>query len=348
MNKEVIEDVLGSYDKNSIRIGVLGSHSALDICAGAKKQGFKTLVVCEKGREKTYDKYYRVKTSSWGETGVVDETIVLEKFKDIVKPKILKLLEEKNVIFIPHRSFCVYVGYEAVENSFSIPIFGNRSLLKIEERNVEKNQYYLLRKAGIKIPLIFKDYSEIDRTVIVKVKEKDRPYERAFFIVSSPEEFEKKVEELLKKGVIPEDFEKDMVIEEFVVGAQFNFNFFYSPLTEELELLGIDTRRQTNLDGILKLPHPWQKEVVERVKIKYIEVGHIASTIRESLLERVFEMGERFVEAAKKEFPPGVIGPFALQSLVVPGPPREDIVVFDVSVRSPGSPGIMYTPYSYY
>ena len=39
-------------------IAVLGSHSALDICRGAKDLGFKTLVICQKGREKTYQKYY--------------------------------------------------------------------------------------------------------------------------------------------------------------------------------------------------------------------------------------------------------------------------------------------------
>ena len=42
-----------------ITIGVLGGHSALDVCAGATKFGFDTVVVCEKGREKTYAEIYK-------------------------------------------------------------------------------------------------------------------------------------------------------------------------------------------------------------------------------------------------------------------------------------------------
>jgi len=43
---------------NRYTIAVLGSHSALDVCRGAKDLGFKTLVVVQKGRDKTYAKYY--------------------------------------------------------------------------------------------------------------------------------------------------------------------------------------------------------------------------------------------------------------------------------------------------
>jgi 5-formaminoimidazole-4-carboxamide-1-(beta)-D-ribofuranosyl 5'-monophosphate synthetase len=48
------------------------------------------------------------------------------------------------------------------------------------------------------------------------------------------------------------------------------------------------------------------------------------------------------------EYPPGIIGPFALQSIMIPGPPKKDIIVIDVSPRVPGSPGISATPYSGY
>mgnify|MGYP000164961634 CR=1 FL=1 len=348
MDREIIESIVEHYDKSSLTIGTLGSHSALDICAGAKKQGFRTVVVCQRGREKVYEKYYRRRKTRWEDIGVVDDVIVLEKFNQILRKEVVEKLKNVNTIFIPHRSFCVYVGYDGIENTFEVPIFGNRHLLKVEERDVERNQYYLLKKAGIRIPKVFEDYTEIDRPVIVKVSESQRSYERAFFIVSTPEEFERVSDELVRKGVVRREDLESAVIEEFIVGAQFNFNFFYSPLSKELELLGIDMRRQTNLDGLLRLPHRWQDEALKKIELKFIEVGHIACTLRESLLERVFELGEKFVKITKEEYPPGIIGPFALQSAVIPGPPREDIVVFDVSVRSPGSPGISYTPYSYY
>jgi len=117
-------------------------------------------------------------------------------------------------------------------------------------------------------------------------------------------------------------------------------------LSDRLELLGTDTRRQTNLDGFIRLPGLYQPQV--RKNITYEEAGHIAVTILESMLEPAFEIGEKFVKATEQMVKPGVIGPFALQASITPGPPKKEIVVFDVSPRMPGSPGISATPYSNY
>ncbi len=51
---------------------------------------------------------------------------------------------------------------------------------------------------------------------------------------------------------------------------------------------------------------------------------------------------------SKLETPPGIIGPFALQGAVVAEEGREEIVIFDMSMRIPGSPGTRFTPYSGY
>ena len=51
IDKDKVLANLGKYSKKDIRIGVLGSHSALDTCDGAHSEGFKTLAVCQKGRE---------------------------------------------------------------------------------------------------------------------------------------------------------------------------------------------------------------------------------------------------------------------------------------------------------
>jgi len=112
--------------------------------------------------------------------------------------------------------------------------------------------------------------------------------------------------------------------------------------------MGTDARRQTNLDGILRLPATEQIEVLKHINPKYVETGHFTVTVKESLLEKIFELGERFVAAAKKEHPVGIIGPFALQGAVIAEEGKEDIVIFDVSMRIPGSPGTLFTPYSGY
>lgn len=344
ISKEEINELLKNYNLNDITVGALGSHSALDICRGAKEHGFKNIVVCQKGREKTYDRYYK----SGGGLGVVDETIILNKFSDITNNGILTELQKRSTIFLPHRSFEVYVGFDRIENEFILPLFGSRAMLRAEERDAPRNQYYLMERAGIPYPRIYKKPDKIDRLVLVKVSEAERTYERAFFFASSPEEYRNKADELLAAGTITEDALRKAVIEEFVVGAQVNFNYFYSPLDDRLELLGTDTRRQTNLDGILRLPAQQQIEVMKYVDMKTVESGHIACTVKESLLEQIFELGEKFVKVSKKEYPPGIIGPFALQATFTPGPPKETAVVFDISLRVQGSPGTKFTPYSEY
>jgi len=358
ISRQKIIETVKSYDPKNITIGVLGGHSALDVCHGAKKYGFKTVAVCAKGREKTYDKYYKTRTDMdvvpgqlppWHATkGCVDEVITLDKFADIVKPEVQQKLRDMNTIFVHNRYFWVYCDFNQIENDFAVPIFGTREMVKLEERHVENNQYYLLEQAGIRIPKIFSVPEEIDRMALVKVAEALRGYERAFFLAGSPEEYKKKASEMIAAGIVTQEGLDKAVIEEFVIGAQVNFNYFYSTLDEELELMGTDMRRQTNIDGILRLPAPQQMEVLKHLDPKMIEMGHAAVTIKESLIERAFEMGEKFVELTKREVPPGIIGPFALQGAVSTEEGKEEIVIFDVSLRIPGSPGTRFTPYSGY
>ncbi len=341
-----VKQILSQYNLSNLTIATLGSHSALDVCRGAKNLGFRTLVITEKGREKTYEKYYKTQ----GKLGCVDETITLNKFSDLLKPEVQKKLLNKNSIFVPNRSFEAYLNfdYEKIENDFKVPMFGNRQLLKIEERGRKENQYYLLEKSGIKYPKQFKDSKEIDRLCLVKVQEKKRVFERAFFLAESYQDYSRQVEEKLKQGVFSEGQLKQAVIEEFVVGVQVNFNFFYSPVSNRLELLGTDMRRQTNIEGLLKIPSSYQSEVSKKIQVKYEEAGHIAVTVLESMLEKAFELGEKFVKTSQELFTPGIVGPFALQSIITAGPPKKDIVVIDISPRMPGSPGISSTPYGNY
>ncbi|MEM4554222.1 MAG: formate--phosphoribosylaminoimidazolecarboxamide ligase family protein [Candidatus Anstonellaceae archaeon] len=341
-----ISKIIEKYKNPSI--AVLGSHSALDICAGASALGIKNIVVCERGREHTYQKYYSKRKTTFGKVGCIDEIILLDKFAEIASKSTVQQLVQKQAIFIPHRSFSVYVGYDLIEKEFSVPIFGNRFLLKAEERDRPRNQQWLLQKAKIRIPKIFSSPEEIDRLVIVKAQEAKRKYERAFFIVHSAHEYFRKSKEMLSRGLITKEGLESALIEEFALGAQFNFNFFVSPLSGELEFMGTDFRRQTNLDGLLRLTSPEQAEVLKLTRMKNIEVGHVACTIRESLLEKVFEIGEKFVKVCKEEYPPGIIGPFALQGAIVPSESGEEPVIFDVSFRVPGSPGVRFTPYSQY
>jgi len=330
-----IKNVLQAYDPKKIRVGVIGSHSALEIASGAKQEGFETVVVCQNGREKTYARYYR---------NLFDEFIFLDKFSEITNSKTVKELTDLNTIFVPNRSFSVYAGYDAIEQKFAVPIMGNRYLLKTEERTAPKNQLWLLREAGIKIPKAFKSPQEINCPAIVKVPEKGRTIERAFFYASTPEEYEKEAEKRIRAGIISREALKQSIIEEYVIGAKFNANYFWSPLTDEIDLLGFDKRIQTDLDGVLDLPAKEQLEL--SIATQNIEIGHLGVTMRESQLEKIFDAAERFVSICRKEYPPGMIGLFALQGAITKD---LEFRVFDVSPRVPGCPCVEPTsPYMRY
>jgi len=339
-----IKQVVKKYDPSKIRIASLGGHSALDVCRGAKQNGFETVVVAQRGRDKTYSHYYKTRNGR----GCVDHVILVDSFADIIDPEIQQQLRNLNAIFVHSRYFWTYCDYNQVENDFRVPILGNRILVRKEERDEAKNQYFLLNEAKIKTPKQFADPRDIDRTVIVKAAEAQRSYERAFFLVNNYQEYLQQSKERIKQGVISQESLDIAVIEEFVVGPQINLNFFYSPISNELELLGTDTRRQTNIDGLLRLTAPEQIEVLKHVQPKYIENGHQAITIKESLIEKAYDAGEKFVKAVVEHYPPGMIGPFALQGAITAGPPSEELYIFDVSMRIAGSPGIMFTPYSGY
>ncbi|MEM3060009.1 MAG: DUF1297 domain-containing protein [Candidatus Anstonellales archaeon] len=341
-----IQGLASSYRKPTI--GVIGSHSALEVCDGAKEEKIRNIVLCKRGREKTYAKYYLARKEGGREVGCVDEVMIFEEWSDIAKKETVAELVKRQCIFVPNRSFSVYVGYENIEEKFRVPIFGNRRLLRAEERTEKKNQRWLLEKAGIPVPEVVKKPENIERLSIVKAQQAERSYERAFFFVSSYEEYKKKVGELEEQGICTKKGIEEALIEEVVLGAHFNFNFFYSPIRKRLELLGIDMRRQTSLDGILRLPAWEQMEIARTVRTENIEVGHVACTLRESLLEKVFDIGERLLEVCKEQYPPGIIGAFAMQGAVVPRKKSEEIVIFDISFRMPGSPGIRFTPYPQY
>jgi 5-formaminoimidazole-4-carboxamide-1-(beta)-D-ribofuranosyl 5'-monophosphate synthetase len=335
IKREKIQEIASSYNGDSITIGVLGSHSAEEVGVSAKSMGFPTVVVCQKGRETLYSKHNR---------HLFDHVIVLNHFSDLANKEVQEKLRELQTIFIPNRSFSVYVGYGNIENRFEIPLYGNRMILRAEERNEERNQYWLLEQAGIKIPKKFDSAEEIDRLAIVKVQQKMKPLERAFFYAASSKEYHEKASELLKKNVIDEEGLDKARIEEYVLGQKFNANFQGWALKEtfsEFDFVGFDDRKQTNLFGILNLPARDQLSI--NVPIKNEEIGHYGLTMRESKKPMVYEAAKKFIGICEEEYSPGIIGLFALQGAVAydPDDPEQkklDFYVFDVSPRIPGCP----------
>lgn len=338
ISRDEILSILEKYDPEKITVGVIGSHSALDIADGAKEEGLPVLVIAQRGRHRTYAEYFRLrKTKDCLTKGFIDEVLVLEKFAQVVE--VQDELVKRNVIFVPNRSFVVYTGIDRVENDFRVPLFGSRNLLRSEERSEEKSYYWLLEKAGLPYPEPVKP-EEIDEVglVIVKLPHAKKRLERGFFTAASYKEFREKAERLIRLGVITEEDLAKARIERYIIGPVFNFDFFYSPIDGEIELLGIDWRFETSLDGHVRLPASQQLTLPEhQFEPEYTVCGHASSTLRESLLEKVFDMAEKYVEATKKYYSPGIIGPFTLQTAV-----DKDLnfYIYDVAPRTGGGTNI--------
>jgi 5-formaminoimidazole-4-carboxamide-1-(beta)-D-ribofuranosyl 5'-monophosphate synthetase len=331
IKEDEISSIVEGYQ--DVTIGIFGSHSAKELGMAAKACGFDTVIVVEEGR----DEFYTVFNEH-----LYDSVIKLKKFKDILEDDVQYTLRELNTVFIPNRSFSVYVGYDGIENEFMVPMYGNRFVLRAEDRADEKGQYHLLRKAGVRIPKEFTSPEEIDRLCIVKVQQAANVLERAFFYVESADDYYKQEEELLKNGVINEDTLKERRIEEYVLGPRFNANFHGYALMDvfdDFDLVGFTDRRQVNLQGFLNLPAKDQLKI--NVPIKNEEIGHYGITMRESKQPLTYDAARRFRRIVEEEYPPGMIGPFALQGAIGYTPEeRLEFVVFDVSLRVPGDPAM--------
>jgi len=339
ITKQDVIDVVSEYDKKNVTIGVLGSHSALDVCDGARDEGLPNLVVCQKGRDGLYTNYFKNRTVNGLQKGFVDETLVLNKFDEILTKGVQQQLIKKNTLFIPNRSFVVYNGVHRVEDEFRLPLVGTRDMLKIEDRETEEENYYWVsQQAGIPIPKHYASKDDIDTLVMVKLHHKHMTLERGFFTAASPEEFDAKVERLLDREIITTEALKDARIEQYIIGPVFNFNFFYSPLDDEIELLGIDFRFESNLDGLVRIPAEQQLELPVHYRDPLMTiVGHANASLRESLLERVYHMAERFVEFSGRHYSAPMIGPFCLQTIV---DQNMDFYVYDIATRIGGGTNV--------
>ena len=322
IGKDEIAAIIEDYDRLKLRVGMTASHSALDICDGAIEEGFPTVAYCQKGRDKTYSEYFKTQRTVSGRVrrGMVDKAIVMDSFNDVMNPVMQDEMRKRNVIYIPNRSFTSYSSINDVENNFHVPMFGSRNMLRMEERTEDQDYYWILDKAGLPYPEAIEDPQDIDCLVIVKLHHAQKKLERGFFTCASYEEYQQKSQTLLREGTIDQESLDGARIERYVIGPVFNLNFFYSPLEEDmpkLELLGVDWRFESSLDGHVRLPAPQQMTMPSHQQIPEMTVvGHNTATIRESLLEKAFELGEKFITASKEHYDPGIIGPFCLQTCI--------------------------------
>ncbi len=343
--QDIVEDyrpiIFKKFRPTKFRIAIFGSHSALELGMAAKAHGIPTVLIAQEGRDKLYKRNKHL----------YDEIITLKNFKNTLNPEVQRKLRKKKCVLVPNRSFSVYVGYEGIENDFMVPIYGNRYILRAEDRTDEMGQYYILEKSGVRIPKKFEKPENIDRLSIVKVQQAGNELERAFFFAKDYEDYKKEAEERLKKEIINEEDLKNARIEECVLGARFNANFHFYGLNDvfgDFDFVGTSDREQVNLQGFLNLPAKDQLKIVD-VPVLNEEIGHKGKTVRESKQPLFYDAAEKlyYSEILKKEYPPGHIGPIGIQGAIQYSPEKLaenkkelEFVVFDLSPRIPGDPAI--------
>ena len=276
-------------------IATLGSHCALQVLKGAKDEGLKTILVCEKKREKLYKRF-----------PFIDELIMVDSFVEVLDQKCQQTLEQNDAIIIPHGTLIAQMSSEQIE-SIKTPIFGNKWILRWESDREMKEK--LMREAKLPMPGKVKSPNEINTLVIVK--RQGAAGGKGYFIASSEEEYNKKRNELISQGIISKD--ETLYIQEYAAGVLAYLQYFYSPLKEELEFFGADQRHESDIEGLARIPA--EQQLKSNKVFSFNVIGNSPLVLRESLLDEVYTMGENFVDAAKRLVAPGMNGPFCIEGV---------------------------------
>src|SRR3990167_2576101 len=182
-------------------IATLASHSALQILKGAKDEGFETLAIATKDKVSFYKRF-----------DFIDKVMGVSSYKDLYD--LTALLKKQNVIIIPHGSFVAYLG-EDYDKKLNLPHYGNKEVLKWEGNRLK--QMFWLEEAGLQIPKIFKDSSQIDQLVIIKLF--GAKGGSGYFLAKDKKDFERKIKRFSGEKYI---------IQQYMVGTPVYLQYFYS------------------------------------------------------------------------------------------------------------------------
>lgn len=309
VTEDYIQKLIDEYDLDNLTVATVCSHTSLQIFHGAKKEGLKTLGICIGKPPRFYDAFPLAKPDSFMSVDSYEE--ILERTDE---------LADKNTILIPHGSFVEYLGAANFAN-IRLPTFGNRRVLEWEsDRKIERKW---LEGAGVPMPHKIRSPEEINGPVMVKYQ--GAKGGKGYFVAKNLSEFNESI-----------DSKEIYDLQEFVLGTRYYLHYFYSPLSGDgyrlsqgtLELTGMDRRVESNADEIFRLGSPTELEEAG-IQPTFVVTGNVPLVLRESLLPKVFEMGEKVVEKSIGLFG-GLIGSFCLETVLTD---ELEFRVFEISAR---------------
>jgi len=288
-----------------LKIATIGSHSALQILKGAKDEGFSTILISTQKQAKIYTELFPI----------ADEVITLDSYTNFFDVEDYLISQE--AVIVPHGSFVAYLD-QAKHDLMRVKYFGNKDILKWESSRQKQMQW--LQQAGLYLPKIFTDYREVDRPVIVKLYGAGGG--QGYFVATCKEQLE---QEVAKRQL---DLSQ-VLMQEYILGCPVYIHYFYSPILNRLEILSLDRRYETNVDGLGRLNH--QTQAILQPEPSFVVIGNSPLVIRESLLADLYDMGQRVVAVSKEICPPrGLYGPFCLETIVTP---EQKFYVIEISAR---------------
>ncbi len=278
-----------------VSIATLGSHCALQVLKGAKDEGLKTILICEKKRERLYRRF-----------SFIDELILVDSFAETLDSKCSSILEKNDAVLIPHGTLIAQMSSSEIE-SIKNPVFGNKNILRWESDRTLKEK--LMVESKLDVPKSIPSPKEINTLVIAK--RHGAAGGKGYFLATNESEYNKKRDMLVDQGMIKGD--DDLYIQEYCSGVLAYLQYFYSPLKEELEFFGIDKRHESDIEGLARIPAKEQLGIEKNQSFNVI--GNSPMVLRESLLDKVYAMGDNFVEASKRLVSPGMNGPFCIEGV---------------------------------
>ena len=328
---------LESYDPENITIGVVASHSSLQILHGARMEGFRTLgIAVGENRRRFYKAFPGADPDEW---------LMLDNYREMLDHA--EWFRENNVIIVPHGSLVEYLGSTNFK-SLEVPTFGNRGILHWESSRERQRQW--LEQGGCSMPKVIDDPHEIDGPVIVKYA--GAKGGEGYFIARDYRDFRRNVK-----------LEEEYTIQEYVLGCRYYLHFFFDPTATDgfqvqgrgsnagknlgrLELMSMDRRDESNVDEFYKLGSLRDLREMS-LEPSFVVTGNQPVVIRESLLPRAFEMAEGTVAASfeLEEGSRGMIGSFCLETIVTD---KLEFRVFEISARivAGSNPFVGGSPYS--
>ena len=173
----------------------------------------------------------------------IDEFILVDDFIQILDQNVLDKFQKNDTILVPHGTLISNMNSQQIEN-MKIPFFGNKWILRWESDRKLKEK--LMKESKLETPNSVNGPNDINSMVIVKLH--GAAGGKGYFLAWDKKSFMEGADKLKNQGLIKD--ENDLYIQEYVFGVPVYLQYFYSPLKNNVEFMGIDRRYESDVDGL--------------------------------------------------------------------------------------------------